>query len=136
MAEGLFLHHAQIRGIADRFVIDSAGTGGWHVGELPDPRMRETAARHGVLLPSRARQLVAHDLQRFDRILCMDTSNLQNTLALGMPSGVVELMRAHDPAGPGDVPDPYFGGAEGFEQVFQMLSRSTLALLDHLQNQP
>lgn len=132
MAEGLFLHHVQQAGLADAFAIDSAGTGNWHVGERPDPRMLATAERHGIALPSYGRQLTAEDLQTFHHILCMDASNLRNTLALGSPAARVELMRTYDPEGTGDVPDPYFGGDQGFEEVFHMLERSTRQLLKSL----
>ena len=75
-AEGVFLHLLAREGLEDRFVVDSAGTGGWHVGNPADRRMRAAAERRGIALPSRARQLEADDLLRFDRILTMDDDNL------------------------------------------------------------
>ena len=76
-AEGVFLHLIAREGLEDRFVVDSAGTGGWHVGNPADRRMRAAAERRGIDLPSRARQLEPGDLRRFDRILTMDDDNLQ-----------------------------------------------------------
>ena len=77
-AEGVFLHLIEREGLEDRFVVDSAGTGGWHVGNPADRRMRAAAERRGIHLPSRARQIELADLTGFDRILTMDGDNLRN----------------------------------------------------------
>lgn len=134
LAEGIFLHAARERGVADRFDVDSCGTGGWHAGEKPDPRARAVAKAHGVDLPSRARQLdPSADAARFDLVLAMDAQNREDAIAAGIPAEKVRLMREFDPTldRPADVPDPYYGGPEGFEDVFGMLTRACHGLLDH-----
>ena len=134
MAEGLFIHKVKAAGLERQFEIDSAGTGGWHIGERADPRMREIAAKHGVELPSRARKVKDSDFRHFDYILAMDESNLRDLqdLAEGVADSKAKLfkMRHFDTANQeADVPDPYFGGQGGFEEVYQMLDRSTAQLL-------
>lgn len=132
-AEAVFRHVVHEEGLDDAFEIDSAGTGGWHVGDPPDGRMNETATRHGVPLNGEARQLSADDLDRFDHILAMDRDNLHDILFLD-PSGEggdhVRLFREYDPS-PDDfqVPDPYYGGPEGFENVYGIVERTARALL-------
>ncbi|MHC4808772.1 MAG: low molecular weight protein-tyrosine-phosphatase [Planctomycetota bacterium] len=131
MAEGLMLEGIRRRGVADRFDVDSAGTGGWHAGEPADPRMQATARARGVHLPSRARQIRPEDWTRFDHVLCMDRSNLAGVRAAGCPESRSRLMLSvlEDPAAV-EVPDPYHGGPEGFELVFDLLERATDAWLD------
>ncbi|WP_412062525.1 low molecular weight protein-tyrosine-phosphatase [Rubrivirga sp. IMCC45206] len=137
LAEGLFQDKVTAAGLADRVVVDSAGTGGWHVGAPPDRRMTATAAAHGTdLARLQARQLVRHDLDDYDHVFVMDKDNLHDTLALN-PDGDhgtrVRLFREFDPE-PGDyqVPDPYYGGADGFETVYAIADRTTDAILDRL----
>src|SRR5262245_42334662 len=77
LAEGVFLHLAQAAGVADRFEVDSAGTGDWHAGERPDSRATAVARKHGVELPSIARQVTRADFDRFDHIVAMDRENLR-----------------------------------------------------------
>ena len=129
LAEGLFLQKLKAVGREGDFVVDSAGTGNYHVGELADERTRRNAEKHGVTLTHRARQFAAADYDRFDRILVMDHENLTNVLARARTEAdkeKVELMRTYDPEPDSDqVPDPWFGGEEGFEQVFNILDRST-----------
>ena len=139
LAEGAFLHLAQVRGVRDRFLVDSCGTGRWHAGERPDPRALAVARRHGVELPSIARQVdPGADFARFDMLLAMDDANRGALLRLGAPETRVRLMRSFDPTLDTaneetlDVPDPYFGGDEGFEAVFHMLTRACNGLLDTL----
>lgn len=137
MAEGLFLDLIAKENIAAQFDVDSAGTSGHHVGERADARMRTTAQSHGVELPSRSRKLKANDLYEFDYILAMDRSNLRNIEALqhaGKPATAqILLMRKFDEeADSPDVPDPYYGGQDGFEDVFQMLQRANSVLLAHI----
>ncbi|GIV59060.1 low molecular weight phosphotyrosine protein phosphatase [Rhodocaloribacter litoris] len=137
LAEGVFRHLVRERGLEDRFDIDSAGTGSWHVGEPPDRRMRETARRHGVPLDGqRARQFTARDLEHYDHIFVMDRDNLHDVLFLDREDrygNKVRLFREFDPE-PGDyqVPDPYYGGAQGFENVFAIVERTARTLLDRL----
>lgn len=140
LAEGVFAHLAQERGVRHRFTIDSCGTGGWHAGELADPRARATAVRYGIHLTHRARQLEAADLERFDLLLAMDRANLRALHAAGAPPARARLLREFDPSIPGailaadppEVPDPYYGSGDGFEQVYTMLHSACTGLLDAL----
>ena len=136
LAEGVFRHLVEEEGLADRFDVDSAGTGAWHVGEPPDGRASMVAQSHGISLDSRARQVEAEDLDRFHHILAMDRSNLQELRRMVDLSGAdvaVHLLREYDPEPDGDeVPDPYYGGADGFEHVYKMVLRSCEALLEDI----
>lgn len=128
---------ARERGVEDRIRIDSAGTGDWHVGEPPDPRSREVAARHGVSLDGqRARTVEPADLREFDLVVAMDRSNLENLRALAVRhegSARLVLLRDFDPEpGDGEVPDPYYGGDGGFDRVFAMVHRACRTLLEEL----
>ena len=130
--EGLFIAHVAAAGQAHRFEIDSAGTGGWHAGELADHRMRSAASRRGVELVSRARQVRAGDFAYFDLIVAMDRQNLAHLEAMGRarPGQLILLSEVLGPDWPADVPDPYYGGPEGFERVLDMLSAAMPALLE------
>jgi protein-tyrosine phosphatase len=134
-AEGVFRHLVADAGLSDRFVIDSAGTGAWHIGEPADPRMCAAARRRGVTLTGVARQVTSEDFDRFDYILAMDTSNLRH-LRQRAPSShraKVHLFRDFDPLEPGeDVPDPYYGDHKGFDEVLDIVARTARALLAHL----
>ena len=137
LAEGLFQQKVVEAGLGDRVEVDSAGTGGWHVGAPPDRRMTATAAAHGADLSAlQARQLTRADLDDFDHVFVMDKANLHDTLALdpGGDHGTrVRLFREFDPE-PGDyqVPDPYYGGPDGFEHVYAIADRTTDAILARL----
>jgi protein-tyrosine phosphatase len=137
LAEGHFRHLVEAEGLADRFEIDSAGTGPWHVGKAPDTRMRSTARGRGLDLDAlRARQLQRRDLHDWDHVFVMDKANLHDTLALD-PDGDhgtrVRLYREFDPTPETyQVPDPYSGGREGFENVYDIVERTNRAILDRL----
>ena len=135
-AEGVFLHQLHAQNLQHRFVVDSAGLGGWHVGQPADPRMRAAAERRGLQLPSRARQLEAGDLRSFDRILTMDAENLAAVRRLERQHGgtaVVEpVTRYCSRFALEEVPDPYYGGAAGFEQVLDLLEDACAGLLQSL----
>ena len=138
-AEGVFLHLLAQADASDRFVVDSAGTGGWHVGKAADRRMREAASRRGIALISRARQLELDDLLRFDHILTMDASNLAHVQALAREGGgsgpqarVEPLVRYCSRFAAQEVPDPYYGGEEGFEHVLDLLEDACAGLLQAL----
>lgn len=110
--------------------IDSAGTGGWHVGDPPDPRMVEAAAARGVdLSPLRARQAIARDFSDFDHVYAMDRSNLSNLRAL-QPVGAHASLDLF--LGDAEVPDPYYGGKDGFDHVLDLISARMETLFDHL----
>ena len=132
IARALFDLHAGNNNVAHLFSTDSAGTSGHHSGENADPRTLKNAHRNGLILNHRARKFMAEDFHRFDHIIVMDRQNLVDVLSLdreGQFSGKVKLMREWDPEHPGaDVPDPWYGGEEGFQHVFDVLHRST----DHL----
>ena len=137
LAEGVFRHVLDEEGHSDRFQVDSAGTGSWHVGESPDHRSVRSAATHGVTLTGHARQIQPEDFRRFDYIVAMDQSNLSHLEEYRNGVGgdaALYLLREFDPeGGPGaEVPDPYYGGPNGFEEVFEMVDRSSRELLRHI----
>ena len=132
MAECLFRHHAASRNLIDQFHIDSAGTGGWHRGQQPDDRMRSTAALKGVVVDGSARQIDTEDLNHFHHVLCMDQSNYNDVIDLGHGTAKIALMLEHHPGPVRDVPDPYYGGDDGFQEVFDLLNVAIQHLLEHL----
>ena len=136
LAEGIFQALVDAEGRQDEFTIDSAGTGAYHAGEGADPRSITVAAEHGIHLASVARQVTPEDFDNFEVIVAMDRSNLRSLehMRTGrLVSSRLVMMRDFDPAGPGgDVPDPYYGGADGFNEVFTMLDRCCRSLLENL----
>ena len=136
LAEALFRHEVERRGLGDRFEIDSAGTSGYHNGAPPDRRSAEVARQRGVELTGRSRKLGADDLARFDYVIAMDADNLADVQALqraGAGRARVHRLREFDPtAGALDVPDPYYGGPRGFENVHDIAERASAGLLDHI----
>lgn len=134
LAEGIFLHLSETRGLGDRFEVDSAGTGGWHAGNAADPRSIAVGRKHGIELPSRARQVRADETDNWDLVLAMDTQNREDLLALGFDSAQVRCIREFDPnAESPDVPDPYYGGDDGFDKVYSMLHAACEGLLKDYQ---
>ena len=133
-AEGVFRKLVEGAGLADRVVIDSAGTGGWHAGELPDHRSCAAAKTRGYDLVHRARKLTAADFGKFDLILAMDRSNLRNLRAIGGGPARLELLRAFEPGAPAgaEVPDPYSGGEDDFERVLDICEKACAGLLAHV----
>jgi protein-tyrosine phosphatase len=136
-AEGVFRKLVEDAGLADRVVIDSAGTGGWHAGELPDPRSRDAASRRGYDLTHRARKFTPGDFDRFDLVLAMDRDNYDSLqrLARGRTHvPPIRLLRSFDASAPADaeVPDPYSGEDDGFEHVLDICERACRGLLDHV----
>lgn len=135
-AEGIFQHLINKRGLDNYFEVDSAGTSAYHIGESANSKSQRTANKHGITLHSKARQFKPSDLEYFDLILAMDKENLQNVLEManGKHEEKIGLMRDFDPKPEdGEVPDPYYGGPEGFENVFQIVKRSCEELLDQLE---
>jgi protein-tyrosine phosphatase len=137
LAEGVFRHLARARGLEDRFEIDSAGTSSYHEGDPPDARSAAVARARGVELTGRSRPLNPADLDRFDFVITMDQEIQDSVELIGRRNGaraVIQLLRAYDPeAGNNlDVPDPYYGGARGFEHVHDLIERSCASLLDSI----
>ncbi len=127
-------------GLERKVVVESAGTGDWHVGALPDRRARAAAQQRGVDLVSRARQFVRADWQRLDYVLAMDQANF-DALAEAAPDDAarakLRLFRSFDPAAPpgAEVPDPYHGGPEGFEQVLDLCEAAGAGLVEALRRE-
>lgn len=138
LAENLFRSLAEQRGAGERYVAGSAGTGAWHVGEPPDARMRRVAARHGLSYNGRARQFQTADFGRYDLILALDRENyseLNHLAKTETQRRKIRMLREFDPLGSpqASVPDPYYEGLEGFEEVYAMIERSVNGLLDALE---
>ena len=134
-AQGVFESMVSARGLQSQFEIDSAGTGGYHAGEPPDRRAQAAARQRGYdLSGQRARAVRPSDFQQFDLILAMDRSNLENLLRVAPANCAarVRLFMSYAPAWPAEVPDPYFGGDQGFEQVLDMLEAASEALLEEV----
>lgn len=134
-AEAAFLHLAAEAGVGGQFAVDSAGTGAWHVGEPADPRMREAGRRRGLAVTSVARRVTRQDFDTFDHILAMDSENLAALRGLAPKDhrAKVCLFRDLDPDAPGaDVPDPYYGGPDGFDDVLDIVTRTGRAWLAEL----
>jgi protein-tyrosine phosphatase len=115
--------------LSNDFIVDSAGTGGWHSGELPDKRSISTAKNRGLDITSqRARQFKISDFNTFDYIYVMDNSNYKDVMALApneeAKSKVKLILNELFPNENVDVPDPYYGGQDGFENVFNMLNEA------------
>lgn len=136
-ADGIMHHLVETKGFSGKILVDSAGTGGWHAGEKADPRSRKTAEANGVKLQSIARKFVAEDFRRFDYILAMDRNNRRDILDIAQSEddeNKVYLFRSFDPqsAQNAEVPDPYYGGESGFQDVFDICMRGCEGLLTHL----
>jgi len=136
-AEGVMLRKLADSNLStENFHCDSAGTAGYHTGSLPDGRMIEHAARRGIPLPSRARKFLVSDFDRFDLILVMDRANESDVLALArnnQDKSKVKLMLSYlEDQVYEEVPDPYYGGADGFELVLDLLDKSCDNLLKTL----
>jgi len=129
-------------GLEESVELDSAGTGAWHVGSQPDARASAAAETRGVRLEGRARQVRRTDFDDFDLLLAMDTSNMRELrqLAPGSPEREkVKLLREFDPQSAGvenlDVPDPYYGGEDGFEKVFELVHAACAGLLAKIETE-
>lgn len=126
MAEAIFNNSIARAGLAVAVVADSCGTGNYHLGQGADPRTVAVLQKNQVPIHHVVRQLEATDFERFDHILVMDHQNLRDTLRLAPAArrAKVQLMRAFDPLGGEEVPDPYYGTTADFEMVFEILARS------------
>ncbi len=136
-AEGVFSKLVEERGLEDRVSVDSAGTHAYHIGEPPDARAARAAAERGIdLTHQRARRVTAQDFHQFDYVLAMDSENF-NHLAAMCPTGHEFKLRLFLSFAPHleirDVPDPYYGGATGFERVLDMVEEAARGLLDDVE---
>ena len=132
--EGLMKALVDSNGLAGEIEVDSAGTGSWHVGEPPDRRMTAAASRRGYRLEGRARQVTSSELGDWDLVIAMDRQNLEDLESLP-GSGRAHLRLFSDflpPGSPVDVPDPYYGGPEGFDRVIDLVEEGCANLLDEL----
>ena len=135
-AEAVMNHCVDSRGLGARVSCDSAATGGWHVGNRADPRMREHLSERGYESTSRARQIEVGDFDAFDLICVMDADNEREVRALARDrSDLAKIRRLTDHCRvhrAKEVPDPYYGGAAGFERVIDLLEDACANLLDEL----
>lgn len=138
-AEGVMRALVEAEGLADHVVIRSAGTGGWHAGNLPDARMRSAARNRGYNLQSRARQVTTDDLHEFDLVLVMDRQNQREIRSFDSGGDKTTKIRLfcefctdHDDE---EVPDPYYGGEQGFEHVLDLLEDGCRGVLCHIRQQ-
>ncbi|MBR5989602.1 MAG: low molecular weight phosphotyrosine protein phosphatase [Prevotella sp.] len=136
-ADGIMHHLVEARGLTDDFYIDSAGIGSWHVGQLPDYRMRRCGERHGYVFDHRARQFSAADFDRFDLIAVMDHENYHDVARQARSAAdrqkiirMSDYLRHHP--GQQTVPDPYYGDDRDFEFAVELLEDACEGLLDEL----
>ncbi len=137
LAEAIFKAKVKVRGLENDIHTDSCGTSNYHIGGPPDSRTVANALANGIAIDHAGRQLTQDDLDKFDYILAMDASNHTNIFKL--PNATthghkIHMMRSFDIEN-GDVPDPYYGTAADFQQVFDILSRSIERFLSHLQKE-
>jgi len=139
LAHGIFQHLVDKEGIGIQFFLESAGTDSYHVGDQMDSRMRKTALDHGISFNHKARRLSNQDLQDYDVIFAMDQGHFRKLSAIAKDKkqkSKIRMFREFDPQGTQDdeVPDPYYGGPEGFEQVYQIVYRTSQGILEAFQN--
>lgn len=136
-AEGVFKKLVSDAGLGHAFHVESAGIGSWHVGERPDPRTLRAAEARGYRLESRAQHWKARDFDRFDHVVAMDRSHMDSLVRMATTDAMrakISLARDHVPGGPRgeDVPDPYYGELEGFDEVVDICVEACRALLASL----
>jgi protein-tyrosine phosphatase len=138
-AEGVMRHLVREEGLEDAIEIDSAGTGGWHVGAPPDERATAAARKRGIVLEGAARKFSRPQFDKFDLIVAMDEANRRELMAMAPNDEArakVHLLREFDPASDGssdlDVPDPYYGGDDGFDHVLDLVDAATRGLIAEL----
>jgi protein-tyrosine phosphatase len=137
-AEGVFRRLVEKEGLADRVLIDSAGTGEWHIGAAPDPRACKAAAKRGYDLTTlRARQVNRYDFADFDYVLAMDEENVRTLkrLAPREHAHKIRFFTEFGSSGADSVPDPYAGGAQGFERVLDLVEDAAQGLLRHIRSE-
>ena len=137
-AEAIFINLLKKKGLTDRFIVDSAGTGSWHIGKKADSRMRIAAERRDINILSRARQITSEDFEKFNYILAMDDSNfrniqdLKNRTSLTDFSSIQKIQNFRSVFNDQEIPDPYFGGDEGFDNVLDILEDSVSGFLESI----
>jgi len=140
LAEAILIQKVRERGLSSRIVVDSCGTSDFHIGELPDERTLACAAKHQLSIKHRGRQILRSDFKGFDYLIAMDTSNLENVQKLAgkyklAPKNLFLMSNFKNGLDFNNVPDPYYGGEEGFEQVFDILDSSIDQLLSTLEKE-
>ncbi|MBK5720752.1 low molecular weight phosphotyrosine protein phosphatase [Dysgonomonas sp. Marseille-P4677] len=134
--EGIFKKLVKEQGWEDKVIVDSAGTSGYHDGELPDPRMRRHGARRGYKFDSLSRKFTSKDFYDFDIILAMDDSNYHNIMRLApdldSQKKVYRMVEFSQRFGHDHIPDPYYSGADGFELVLDLLEDACEGLIDQI----
>ena len=137
-AEAIFISLIEKNGLADGFIVDSAGTGSWHIGKKADSRMRIAAERRDINILSRARQITRKDFEEFNYIIAMDDSNYRSiqdlknrTTSTGFAS-IKKIQDFRSVFNEQEVPDPYFGGDEGFDYVLDILEDSVSCFLESI----
>ncbi len=136
LAHAVFMKIVDNRGLSDSYHVESSGTCAYHVGEKADPRMRETAKQKGVDINHKSRQIFHFDLEEYDYIYAMDRNNYLDLISLTSNKELlkkINMFRDFDPSGQGDVPDPYFGGQKGFDDIFDMVERTCNEILNSLE---
>ena len=137
-AEAIFIDLIQKKQLTDSFFVDSAGTGNWHIGKKADLRMRIAAERRNIRILSRARQITSEDLEKFNYILAMDNSNfkniknLKNLTSSTQLAAIKKIQDFRSVFKEEEVPDPYFGGEEGFDNVLDILEDSVTGFLNSI----
>jgi protein-tyrosine phosphatase len=136
LAQGVFEDVLRSEGLEDEVFVDSAGTGSWHVGSLPDHRAQRSASARGLdLSTQRARQISPDDCEEFDYVLTMDEQNYRTVASLCRGSAVVRPFLDFAPHSPQrEVPDPYGGGPNAFERVLDLVEEASVGLLDDIRD--
>ena len=137
-AEAIFIKLLEEKGLTNGFIVDSAGTGSWHIGKKSDSRMRIAAERRGINILCRARQINIKDFEKFDYIIAMDDSNFRNIIDLKKRTSstdvasIKKIQNFRSVFNEQEVPDPYFGGDDGFDHVLNILEDSVSGFLESL----
>ena len=137
-AEAIFITLLEKKGLTDGFIVDSAGTGSWHIGKKADSRMRIAAERRNINILSRARQITSQDLETYNYIIAMDDSNfrnikdLKNRTSTTNFASIKKMQNFRSAFNEQEVPDPYFGGDEGFDYVLDILEDSVNGFLQSI----
>ena len=137
-AEAVFLNAIRLKGLEKYFYVDSAGTGSWHVGKDADHRMRDAAEKRGIYITSKARQININDFQLFDLIFTMDNTNLSDVKLLSQKvvdkniAKIYPILSYSSQSHEIEVPDPYYGGEDGFDIVLDLLNDAIDGLIESL----